>query len=322
MKSKKVKIINCYFGKLPVMFELWLYTCTRNPEFDFLIVTDQEVRYEASNIEILNVSFEELKKKIAEKLPYRVEIKKPYKLCDFKITYGLVFEDYLIGYDFWGYCDNDMLFGDLSKFITDDMLEQYSKILYLGHLSLYKNLEEINKIPIMKNELINWESAYATSSIYGLDEDKGIYQIYKRQGISVYDKRIFFDIDPYSSYIRLDNIINRRMGKNVDINYRKQIFVWSDGCIYRYYMKKGKLHREEAAYIHCGKNKIATCDIISENSMLIFSNQKIYAVTKKNIKKDDFSRYNRYSMLIVLCDQIKRYIHKIKNKVGRMRLNK
>ena len=58
--------------------------------------------------------------------------------------YGEIFEDYLLGYDFWGMCDMDMIFGDLSRFITTDILEKHDKIYQLGHLTLYRNNKEVN----------------------------------------------------------------------------------------------------------------------------------------------------------------------------------
>ena len=42
--------------------------------------------------------------------------------------FGHIFSDYLVGYDFWGYGDIDLIYGNISKFITRDMLEQFDCI--------------------------------------------------------------------------------------------------------------------------------------------------------------------------------------------------
>ena len=45
-------------------------------------------------------------------------VNSPYKLCDYKPVYGLIFDEDLQDYDFWGHCDVDLIFGDIRKFIN------------------------------------------------------------------------------------------------------------------------------------------------------------------------------------------------------------
>ena len=66
------------------------------------------------------------------------------KYATTKPAYGAIFEDYLIGVDFWGHCDLDIVFGDIRSFITDEMLEEYDVItakkeFLAGHFTLYNN---------------------------------------------------------------------------------------------------------------------------------------------------------------------------------------
>ena len=42
-------------------------------------------------------------------------------------------------YDFWGYCDLDLIFGDIRKFVNEEVLNTYEKIYNRGHLTLFKN---------------------------------------------------------------------------------------------------------------------------------------------------------------------------------------
>ena len=37
----RICLIVCYFGTFPDMFEVWVQSCKKNPEFDFFIFTDQ-----------------------------------------------------------------------------------------------------------------------------------------------------------------------------------------------------------------------------------------------------------------------------------------
>ncbi len=48
----------------------------------------------------------------------------PYKLCDLRPFYGYVHKDLLETYDFWGFGDLDLLWGDIKKFCADKILDR------------------------------------------------------------------------------------------------------------------------------------------------------------------------------------------------------
>ena len=139
-----------YFGKFPNYFQLTLDSCGKNLDFDWLIITDNNEDYDyPSNVKVYKMTFEEFKKLIQIKLKNyieKIELEKPYKLCDYKVTYGYVLSAYLKNYDWWGYCDFDIIFGKLNNFITDELLKKYDKLFVFGHFTLYRNTEEINKL--------------------------------------------------------------------------------------------------------------------------------------------------------------------------------
>ena len=62
-----------------------------------------------------------------------------------------MFDKFTKGYDFWGYCDLDVIFGNLRDFFTDEKLEKFDKIYDAGHLSIYRNSNEVKKA-FMGNE--------------------------------------------------------------------------------------------------------------------------------------------------------------------------
>ena len=87
---------------------------------------------------------EQFKTDAAKALGFDVAVESGYKLCDFKPAYGHIFADYIREYDFWGYCDVDVIFGNIRSFITDELLSEYDVINarhdYLtGCFSLYRN---------------------------------------------------------------------------------------------------------------------------------------------------------------------------------------
>lgn len=74
------------------------------------------------NVEVIYKTLEELKDLFEKKLSIRIENLQPYKLCDFRPSYGLVFEEYLESYDYWGFCDIDLIWGNLSFIFPDKMI--------------------------------------------------------------------------------------------------------------------------------------------------------------------------------------------------------
>ena len=137
--SLKRIVILPYFGKFNSYFKLWLESCSKNETIDWLLVTDCDITYElSSNIKIIKTTMNQLKNDFQKKFDFKIRLEKPYKLCDYKPLYGYLFSDYIQGYDFWGYCDCDLVFGDIDSFLDVDLFEQYDKVLRNGHLSLIR----------------------------------------------------------------------------------------------------------------------------------------------------------------------------------------
>ena len=136
---KSIIIIIPYFGKLPKMFHIWKASALANATIDFLIITDDESVTTEKNIKILHSSFKECKRQIQSVLGFDISLDSPYKLCDYRPTYGCVFSSYTKKYDFWGFGDMDLVYGNIRYFLTDDILNSYWVISGWGHFTLYKN---------------------------------------------------------------------------------------------------------------------------------------------------------------------------------------
>ena len=114
----KIRVISVWFGKLPSYILYFLKTCSANKTIDWLLMTDQEYLYKPSqNVTFFPSSKRTFEKVVARKLGFNIIINNPYKICDFKPLFGLIFEDHLKGYQYWGYCDLDMIFGDIQQYI-------------------------------------------------------------------------------------------------------------------------------------------------------------------------------------------------------------
>ena len=135
---RSIIVIHPYFGKFPDMFSFWLESCKLNESVVFLIVTDQEISTDATNIIVYKSNLKEIKSRIENICGFPVWLEKPYKLCDFRPLFGHIFDTYTSKYDFWGYCDCDLIFGDIRHFLSEEVLDNYDYILGWGHFHIQR----------------------------------------------------------------------------------------------------------------------------------------------------------------------------------------
>lgn len=177
----KVALVIPYFGKFPVWFDLYLYSCSRNPQVDFLFFTDcvlPERRYR--NTMFYTTDFRSYCKRVSESLEIDFQPKDPYKLCDLKPFYGLVHKEELEGYDFWGFGDIDLIYGDLGIIVNENNLEKYDVITALsdrvaGHFTIVK--KESKYTDLCKN-IPNFKERLESQSNYVVDEVDWCKKVY------------------------------------------------------------------------------------------------------------------------------------------------
>lgn len=99
----------------------------------------------------MHKKLEEIRQIASARLGFRANIETPYKLCDFKPAYAFLFPELIAGYDFWGHSDIDIVYGDIRKFITANILNNYDVVssrhdYITGSFCLYRNKEDINTL--------------------------------------------------------------------------------------------------------------------------------------------------------------------------------
>lgn len=130
---------------------LFLESCGRNPCADFFLFTDLPAPGPLpANVRIIPVRYAEMEALIQKKIEPRFQLNTPYKLCDLKPAYGLLFEEHLAPYQFWGYCDIDLVFGDLNLVIDRRILDgcdffTADAVLFVGHFTLVRNTPSVNR---------------------------------------------------------------------------------------------------------------------------------------------------------------------------------
>ena len=300
---KKCCFVIPYFGILPNYFQLFLNSCEYNPDFDWLVFTDDMTDYMyPSNVKRIEMTFEKCKSLIQSRFDFDILLPRPYKLCDIKPMYGYVFSDYLKDYQFWGHCDIDTLMGHLSDFITSELLEKYDKLFCLGHMVLYRNTEENNTVFMReyKGSLV-YKDVLQTPNIYVFDEEnKGEINI-NRMFLD-FGKKVF--VQDYS--MNIITFIHRfvrthytgvktpeaRFGYHKE-QYKDALYVWTPQGIARYYFQNQKFVEERFLYIHLQRRQMLMETGVEHAQGVIITPNKFYALKNCLINEYTFKKIKR-----------------------------
>ena len=168
----KILLIGTYFGSWPKWLPAFLLSCKHNCDVDWLFITDCESPTTSfSNIKFVSMNLPALNLLASHKLGFDIR-KKVYAQVDLQPAYGVIFQDYIEGYDFWGHCDFDVIWGRISNFVTHDILESFQiissrKQCTAGHFTLYKNNARINRL---FSEIPNYEQYFKNEEHTNFDE--------------------------------------------------------------------------------------------------------------------------------------------------------
>ncbi len=192
-KISKICIIIPYFGKWPKWINYFLHSCSYNPTIDWMFFTDCGLPDVTSgNLIFHQMTLYEFNEYASKQLGFDLVIKDPYKLCDLKPTYGLLFQEYLKDYDFWGYGDIDLVYGNIRNLINEDVLAKFDLVTFHpdfipGHFCLLKNIGALNhlfkKCPIWKS-IFQQDRMYSFSEIFykrGIRLKSDIFNLRRRK---------------------------------------------------------------------------------------------------------------------------------------------
>lgn len=318
---KNALFIIPYFGKFNNYFQLFLNSCGKNVDFNWLIVTDDRTKYVyPENVKVIYCTFEEFRNKVKNKFSnIDVCFNKPYKLCDFKPAYGYIFDEEIKNYKYWGFCDVDLIFGDISNFIDLNKLSEFDKIGVIGHFTLIKNCLENNNLFMKDNRYIE---VYTSDKIFKFDEEYGkdfgtcINNIFDK-----YDKKIL-ELDTFADiYVKSSNFKITHYDSETEEYWTekkdKSFFVWDNGCLKKYIISKNSVKEKEYMYIHLQKRKM---DINNSNMNMY----KIIPNSFDDIEDSFFSKNygkikTKYFNLHYFCIRYKNLRAKIKKRRGENR---
>lgn len=178
--KNKITLISCYFGQFPWYFPLFIKSCEYNPSIEFLIFSDSTYElFIPDNLKIIPFSLEDFNLIASKKLKINIRINNPYKLCDLKPAYGVVFSEYLQDTDFWGCCDIDLIFGRIRRFLTDRDLNKVDflsvrKHYPSGFFMLFRNNKKTNHLFAKSKD---YKMVFESSIHYCFDECNFVHDL-------------------------------------------------------------------------------------------------------------------------------------------------
>jgi hypothetical protein len=161
---KSILIIIDYFGSWPEWFPLFLESCRTNPTIQWHIHTDCPIPADPpANVVFFPIQFDAYCAFVSKRLGISFHTALAYKICDLRTTFGVLYEDETQNFDYFGYTDLDLIYGDIRAFYTDEVLTHNlistHRGIVSGHFTLFKNTKRMREafrhIPTWKAVLEN-----------------------------------------------------------------------------------------------------------------------------------------------------------------------
>ena len=146
-RSGKVCIVIPYFGDWPEWAELFFETCRFNPSIHWIILNNcpDKAPFPPENIEIRYCTLSDLLRRAESALDISIAWDVAYKVCDLRLAFGHIFCDFFKNYSYYGWGDLDVVYGNMSKFLSEEVLSNdcvsFCDKHLNGHLCIFRNTE-------------------------------------------------------------------------------------------------------------------------------------------------------------------------------------
>lgn len=325
----------CYFGQWPSHFRFWLKSCSYNRGVRFMLVSDISTDGYAipDNVQVVKMSFAEVKERIQQKFPeIKISLDRPYKLCDFKVAYGWIFDDLFCGYDYWGFYDIDTIWGDIEKFIPENSDHHLVKIFPCGHLSFIRNIAPWNRMYELVNQVagtpcrnnmegknvVTWQECFSSADSHYYDEEGGLEPMLMSTLTSselvvpfghVREKRVEQSGTTSTCLsVSFDNILPPwRFDHFLSINFPEKsnhlAYSFEEGRLYRHYLKGLTPAKEEVSYVHFSKRYVKVSKVAETEKFCFYPNV--------------ITQWHEWTLCSLLIHGRKRYLRNIINRIMR-----
>jgi hypothetical protein len=237
-----MRLVVLHFGERPPYLPLLLRSMAHNPEVSWLLLTDRAVPDAPPNVTVQLCEFEQLVKRIQAGFDFEIALSSPYKLCDFRPAFGDVFAEELAGYEFWGHCDLDVLFGRIRDHLPPEAFEA-DKVLFQGNFALYRNTPRAAGWYRHEVGRISYWDVFTDPTARHFDEWGGIFYVIEDLGVPYWQQPVIFDI----SFARYRTRAEHPPGRD------PRRYAWEDGEVCEYHLDGRRIIRRTALLIHLQK---------------------------------------------------------------------
>lgn len=237
-----------YFGRFPEWFPFYLESCRWNSSIDWVFFTDCLIPEKPpSNVRFVNMSFEDYQQLVSDRLKIPLKLESSYALCNIRPALGFIHQEYIAGYDYFGFSDIDLIYGDLRAFYTDEVLRYNTLSTHhdrvSGHLFLIRNSEQwVNAF----RHIPNWQEIMSRPINWGMDEGYFTKLLLGYRRLPAPLRRLWGLFDPY----KRNHLFQERFSTVWSIH------PWMDGTPdypTQWFWHQGKLTTEagqEMMYLH------------------------------------------------------------------------
>jgi hypothetical protein len=106
------------------------------------------------------------------------------KPCEFDPALGELYADKIAGYDFWGHCNLDAVYGRLDRWLSDNFLSDCDIFgndpgAICGPLSVYRNASVVNAL---FRRVPGWQDIFQDQAFHGFDEGAFNAEVQRARG--------------------------------------------------------------------------------------------------------------------------------------------
>lgn len=170
-----------HFGPWPEWINHFIESCRANKTIDWILFSDAPPPdNRARNVRHVSIGFGDYCRLVSQRLQIDFRPGQPYKLCDVKPANAHIHADLVRGYDFVGFGDLDVIYGDLRSFLDPETLDGYDVFSthanrISGHLCLLRNEPEI--VTLFKRAR-DWQAAMLAPDYAEFDEGS-FYRLFR-----------------------------------------------------------------------------------------------------------------------------------------------
>ena len=240
------------FGESIPWMSVFVKSCQHNPDIDWVIFTDVDYKLTLpGNVSIHHMTLDMFIELANQTFQTKITNLNPYKVCDFRPSFGTLFKHHTTGYSFWGHCDLDVIFGNIQTHILKHA-QNYDIVStrggfykpgrrsipkLCGGLSVYKNTDIVNNL----YNRCNFKSIITDNKHHAFDEH-GISKIARQcDEVNVkWDEYIF-------NYPH--DVTIKRWWYSPEYHpgtvHEDHIWLWEDGKLYFRNREIGYLHFQD-----------------------------------------------------------------------------